>query len=146
MPASRISPARRRDRADAQGLGFRLAPARHLQSRGAAADRAEVPGEGPDRSPRRLRGRRSGKVGTPQAPIPDDPRIVTFKSFAEGATAPAEWPSVTADDVALLRSTGGTTGLPKGAMLTHGNLTSAVSIYDVWASRRVRHVATSSSA
>src|SRR6202020_971528 len=24
------------------------------------------------------------------------------------------------------------TGLPKGAMLSHGNLTSAVSIYDVW--------------
>src|SRR6202012_290590 len=27
---------------------------------------------------------------------------------------------------------GGTTGLPKGAMLTHSNLTSAVSIYEVW--------------
>lgn len=73
-----------------------------------------------------------GKVGTPQAAIPDDPRIVTFKAFVEGATAPAQWPSVTADDVALLQYTGGTTGLPKGAMLTHGNLTSAVSIYDVW--------------
>ncbi|MHC4044239.1 dicarboxylate--CoA ligase PimA [Bradyrhizobium sp. 23AC] len=73
-----------------------------------------------------------GKIGTPQAAIPDDPRIVTFKSFVEGASAPAEWPVVTADDVALLQYTGGTTGLPKGAMLTHGNLTSAVSIYDVW--------------
>ncbi len=29
----------------------------------------------------------------------------------------------TADDVALLQYTGGTTGPPKGAMLTHGNLT-----------------------
>ncbi|MGY3148710.1 long-chain acyl-CoA synthetase [Bradyrhizobium sp. USDA 3397] len=73
-----------------------------------------------------------GKVGTPQAAIPDDPRIVTFKAFVEGATAPAQWPVVAADDVALLQYTGGTTGLPKGAMLTHGNLTSAVSIYDVW--------------
>src|SRR3954453_1566154 len=73
-----------------------------------------------------------GKVGTPQAAIPSDPRIVTFKFFVEGATAPAEWPQVNADDVALLQYTGGTTGLPKGAMLTHGNLTSAVSIYDVW--------------
>src|SRR3954447_14619687 len=72
------------------------------------------------------------KVGTPQAAIPSDPRIVTFKAFVEGATAPAEWPQVSADDVALLQYTGGTTGLPKGAMLTHGNLTSAVSIYDVW--------------
>ena len=41
-------------------------------------------------------------------------------------------PRSTADDVALLQYTGGTTGLPKGAMLSHGNLTSAVSIYDVW--------------
>lgn len=73
-----------------------------------------------------------GKVGTPQAAIPNDPRIVTFKTFVEGAAAPAAWPVVTADDVALLQYTGGTTGLPKGAMLTHGNLTSAVSIYDVW--------------
>ncbi|MDF0522106.1 dicarboxylate--CoA ligase PimA [Bradyrhizobium yuanmingense] len=73
-----------------------------------------------------------GKVGTPQAAIPDDPRIVTFRVFVEAAAAPAQWPVVTADDVALLQYTGGTTGLPKGAMLTHGNLTSAVSIYDVW--------------
>ncbi len=73
-----------------------------------------------------------GKVGTPQAPIPDDPRIITFRQFVEGATKPAQWPLLSADDVALLQYTGGTTGLPKGAMLTHGNLTSAVSIYDVW--------------
>jgi long-chain acyl-CoA synthetase len=75
---------------------------------------------------------RWGKIGTPQAAIPADPRIVTFKTFIDGATRPAQWPVVTADDVALLQYTGGTTGLPKGAMLTHGNLTSAVSIYDVW--------------
>jgi long-chain acyl-CoA synthetase len=73
-----------------------------------------------------------GAVGNPQIPIPDDPRIVTFRKFVEGATKPAQWPSIGADDVALLQYTGGTTGLPKGAMLSHGNLTSAVSIYDVW--------------
>jgi long-chain acyl-CoA synthetase len=73
-----------------------------------------------------------GKVGTPQIPIPDDPDIVTFRTFVEGAPRPAQWPQVSADDVALLQYTGGTTGLPKGAMLSHGNLTSAVSIYDVW--------------
>ena len=50
----------------------------------------------------------------------------------DGAAKPAQWPWIDADDVALLQYTGGTTGLPKGAMLSHGNLTSAVSMYDVW--------------
>src|SRR3982075_2203336 len=73
-----------------------------------------------------------GAVGNPQIPVPDDPRITTFRTFVEGATRPAQWPAISADDVALLQYTGGTTGLPKGAMLSHGNLTSAVSIYDLW--------------
>jgi long-chain acyl-CoA synthetase len=73
-----------------------------------------------------------GAVGNPHAPIPDHPAIVTFKAFTGGAEKPAQWPIISADDVALLQYTGGTTGLPKGAMLSHGNLTSAVSIYDVW--------------
>ena len=73
-----------------------------------------------------------GKIGTPQTALPDNPAIVTFKQFVEGASKPAQWPVVSADDIALLQYTGGTTGLPKGAMLSHGNLTSAVSIYDVW--------------
>jgi long-chain acyl-CoA synthetase len=75
---------------------------------------------------------RWGKVGTPQTAIPNNPAIITFAQFIDGATRPAQWPSISADDVALLQYTGGTTGLPKGAMLSHGNLTSAVSIYDVW--------------
>jgi long-chain acyl-CoA synthetase len=75
---------------------------------------------------------RWGAVGNPHAPIPDNPAIVTFAKFAEGATKPSQWPEISPDDVALLQYTGGTTGLPKGAMLSHGNLTSAVSIYEVW--------------
>src|SRR6266478_576010 len=73
-----------------------------------------------------------GRVGTPQTPLPDNPAIVTCRQFIDGATKPVRWPGLSADDVALLQYTGGTTGLPKGAMLSHGNLTSAVSIYDVW--------------
>jgi long-chain acyl-CoA synthetase len=73
-----------------------------------------------------------GKVGTPQTPLPDNPAIITHKTFIEGAVKPAQWPAIGLDDIALLQYTGGTTGLPKGAMLTHGNLTAAVSIYDVW--------------
>src|SRR3984957_5616094 len=73
-----------------------------------------------------------GAVGNPHAPIPDNPAIITFAKFTEGATRPARWPEISPDDIALLQYTGGTTGLPKGAMLSHGNLTSAVSIYEVW--------------
>ncbi|SHN77462.1 dicarboxylate--CoA ligase PimA [Bradyrhizobium erythrophlei] len=75
---------------------------------------------------------RWGVVGNPHAPIPDHPAITTFAKFAEGATKPSRWPDISPDDVALLQYTGGTTGLPKGAMLSHGNLTSAVSVYEVW--------------
>ncbi len=73
-----------------------------------------------------------GKAGTPQAPLPDNPAIITYRQFVDGAVKPSQWPQVSADDVALLQYTGGTTGLPKGAMLSHGNLTAAVSIYEVW--------------
>ena len=76
-----------------------------------------------------------GKAGTPQIALPDNPAIITHRQFIDGATRPAQWPDIAAADVALLQYTGGTTGLPKGAMLTHGNLTSAVSIYDVWGRR-----------
>jgi long-chain acyl-CoA synthetase len=73
-----------------------------------------------------------GAVGNPHTPIPDHPAIVTFRTFTDGATRPPAWPKLSVDDVALLQYTGGTTGLPKGAMLSHGNLTAAVSVYDVW--------------
>src|SRR3984893_11894829 len=76
-----------------------------------------------------------GAVGDPHTPIPDHPAIVTFRKFTEGAAKPAQWPVISADDTDLLQYTGGTTGLPKGAMLSHGNLTSAVSIYDVWGAK-----------
>lgn len=75
---------------------------------------------------------RWGAVGNPHAALPDDPRMTSYAAFTDGAKAPAQWPAIDADDVALLQYTGGTTGLPKGAMLSHGNLTSAVSIYEVW--------------
>ncbi len=73
-----------------------------------------------------------GAVGNPHTAIPDHPAIITFAKFVEGAGRPPQWPDISPDDIALLQYTGGTTGLPKGAMLTHGNLTSAVSIYEVW--------------
>jgi long-chain acyl-CoA synthetase len=73
-----------------------------------------------------------GRSGIAPAPIPDRPGVVTFARFVQDAAAPAQWPPIAVDDIALLQYTGGTTGLPKGAMLSHGNLTAAVSIYDIW--------------
>lgn len=48
------------------------------------------------------------------------------------ADPPAQWPAIAPTDLALLQYTGGTTGTPKGAMLTHGNLTAAIAIYKAW--------------
>jgi len=73
-----------------------------------------------------------GAAGTPQVPLPDDPRVITYADFVRDAPKPAAWPSIAPDDIALLQYTGGTTGLPKGAMLTHGNLTAAEAIFSLW--------------
>lgn len=64
--------------------------------------------------------------------IPDRPGVVRFSAFTAEAVPPASWPEPGVEDVALLQYTGGTTGVPKGAMLTHGNLTAAVSMYNAW--------------
>ena len=73
-----------------------------------------------------------GRIGAPQTALPDNPAVITYRQFIDGAAKPEQWPAISPDDVALLQYTGGTTGLPKGAMLSHGNLTSAVSIFDAW--------------
>ena len=40
--------------------------------------------------------------------------------------------TITPGDVALLQYTGGTTGQPRAAQLTHANLTSTLALYDAW--------------
>jgi long-chain acyl-CoA synthetase len=63
--------------------------------------------------------------------IPEQPGVERIEAFMS-APLPADWPTVAPDDLALLQYTGGTTGLPKGAMLTHSNLTASVASYDAW--------------
>ncbi len=73
-----------------------------------------------------------GPSPLPLAPLPERAGFSTYAALVEGVpTAPFPHDAAP-DDIALLQYTGGTTGLPKGAMLTHGNLTSAVAIYDAW--------------
>jgi long-chain acyl-CoA synthetase len=68
----------------------------------------------------------------PLAPMPGPENAVSLTSLLDAAGPPPAWPHVSPEDVALLQYTGGTTGTPKGAMLSHGNLTASVSSYDLW--------------
>lgn len=60
--------------------------------------------------------------GAEVAQRPDDPRIMAFSQLIANAGT-CESPRIDPDkDLALIQYTGGTTGTPKGAMLTHQNL------------------------
>ncbi|MBF9196334.1 dicarboxylate--CoA ligase PimA [Microvirga terrestris] len=73
-----------------------------------------------------------GPCPAPVMPIPERSDVTTFEAFTRDAAPPAQWPAIMPDDIALLQYTGGTTGTPKGAILTHGNLTAAVAMYEAW--------------
>jgi long-chain acyl-CoA synthetase len=57
---------------------------------------------------------------------------ISLERLMAQAPMPAAWPTVSPDDIALLQYTGATTGTPKAAVLTHANLTAAVSSYRTW--------------
>ncbi len=72
-----------------------------------------------------------------QAEALDTPRLVLPDAAWDAPPPPGRpavpHPTIDPDSVAVLQFTGGTTGQPRAAMLTHANLTSAVAIYDRWA-------------
>jgi long-chain acyl-CoA synthetase len=75
-----------------------------------------------------------GASSTPTTPIAESATVLRFDKVRESGAGklPRQWPQVSVDDIALLQYTGGTTGKPKGAMLTHGNLSAACAIYKLW--------------
>ncbi len=64
--------------------------------------------------------------------LPEDQTEIMPFSVLLKVPAPTSWPQILPDDIALLQYTGGTTGMPKGTILTHGNLTAAIGMYDAW--------------
>ena len=70
--------------------------------------------------------------GKEVATIPNDDRHIRFEKLLSN-DGQFEWPQVDVhNDIALLQYTGGTTGIPKGAMLTHANLSSNVEQAVAW--------------
>ncbi|MCF3945913.1 AMP-binding protein [Acidiphilium iwatense] len=80
--------------------------------------------------------------GMPHPPIPtNDSRIITIQALREaGRISDTLLPDIDSDDLALLQYTGGTTGLPKGAMHTHATLRASVAIYQAFIDGQGRFV------
>lgn len=70
--------------------------------------------------------------GTIADPIPVGPGIKTLTEFIDHGVVSPSWPDIAPEDIALLQYTGGTTGKPKGAILSHANITSATAMYHTW--------------
>ena len=67
------------------------------------------------------------------AKVPTDQRHITFKDLLRNdGVFEAATVANPDEDVAVLQYTGGTTGVPKGAMLTHTNICSAATMTDRW--------------
>jgi long-chain acyl-CoA synthetase len=68
--------------------------------------------------------------GIPLVPVPEQPeKIISFESLMH-APLPETWPILAPTQMAILQYTGGTTGLPKGAVHTHQSLNASVASYD----------------
>lgn len=65
-----------------------------------------------------------------RASVPEDPRVLRFEALIREPPAPAA--AIAPGDLAVIQYTGGTTGVPKGAMLTHANLAANAAQVQAW--------------
>jgi long-chain acyl-CoA synthetase len=75
-----------------------------------------------------------GPSALPTTPIAGDANTIGFETLSEAGAGklPRQWPQIRVEDIALLQYTGGTTGRPKGTIITHANLSAASAIYKAW--------------
>jgi len=76
----------------------------------------------------------------PNPPVHESLRATSvplIRVLLEGAQMPFDAPRIAQDDLIFLQYTGGTTGLSKGAMLTHGNLSTNVAMFAAWTDAHV---------
>jgi long-chain acyl-CoA synthetase len=75
--------------------------------------------------------------GIPTVPVPEgNPAVQNFDALLHDAL-PDTWPVLAPTDLAVLQYTGGTTGLPKGAMHTHATLLASTVIYNQFLTAQV---------
>ncbi len=73
--------------------------------------------------------------------LTDGRQVTTFRrALAEGARSPFKAAPTTLDSIAFLQYTGGTTGLSKGAVLTHRNIVAAVLQAEAWFSPALERI------
>jgi long-chain acyl-CoA synthetase len=72
--------------------------------------------------------------------VPDwriDGAIDFLAALRRGAAAPLQEVAISHDDIAFLQYTGGTTGVPKGAQLTHGNIVANLQQASSWIANKL---------
>lgn len=76
-----------------------------------------------------------------EIPLSDGRRVTSFKNaLSQGQKKPLKSVAQTLDDIAFLQYTGGTTGLSKGAVLTHRNIVAAMLQAEAWFTPAIKDI------